>query len=97
LLDEHLSSQLDNFKIESFQSADALCNLHNILDIRHADDSGIEDHPHILGRLYYWDILLSIQLGFTDIQFVICLSIELVQPANSASHQTNRETNAGDS
>jgi hypothetical protein len=53
---EHLRRGLDNFKVESFQSADALGKLLSKVDFRLRDDSWIEDDLHIFITLYYRDI-----------------------------------------
>jgi hypothetical protein len=45
--DQHLTGGLDNFKIESFHSADALRNLLSELDFVLGEDSCIEDDSHI--------------------------------------------------
>jgi hypothetical protein len=43
-IEQHLRHALDNFKIESLQSADALRKLFSQLDFVVCDDSWIEDH-----------------------------------------------------
>jgi hypothetical protein len=60
-IDQHLRHGLDNFKIESFQSADAMRKLLSQLDFRLGDDSWIDDDSHIFGILYYRDIFKYIQ------------------------------------
>jgi hypothetical protein len=60
-IDQHLRHGLDNFNIESFQSADALRKLLSILDFELGNDSWIEEDLHIFGTLYYRDIFKCIQ------------------------------------
>ena len=48
-MDQHLRHGLDNYIIESFQSADALRKLLSELDSGLSDDSWIEDDSHIFG------------------------------------------------
>jgi hypothetical protein len=55
-IDQHLRHGQDNYKIESFQSGDALGKLLSELDFELGDDSWIEDNTHIFGTLYYRDI-----------------------------------------
>jgi len=55
-IDQHLRNGLDNFKIKSFQSGDALKMLLSQLDFGHGDDSGVEDYSPIFRTLYYSDI-----------------------------------------
>jgi len=55
--DQHLRCGQANFKIESFPSANALWKLLSQLDFGLGDDSCIEDHSHIFGRLCYSDIV----------------------------------------
>jgi len=50
-MDQHLTGGLENFKVESFQSADALQKLLSELDLMLWDDHWIEDHSHIVGTL----------------------------------------------
>jgi len=50
-IDQHLGHGLDSFKIESFQSADALGKLISATDFGLSDDSWIEDHSHVFGTL----------------------------------------------
>ena len=60
-INQHLRCGLDNFKIESLQSADAMQKLLSELDFGLRDDSWIEDDSNIFGTLYYMDIFKSIQ------------------------------------
>jgi len=55
-IDQHLRRGLDNYKIESFQSADALRKLLSELDFGLGNDSCIDDDSHIFGTLFYRDI-----------------------------------------
>jgi len=47
----HLMSEQDNFKIESFESVDALRKFLPELNFGLSNDSWIEDHSHIFGTL----------------------------------------------
>ena len=51
-IDQHLRRGLDNYKIEPFQSADALVKLLSELDFGLSNNSYIEDDSHIFGKLY---------------------------------------------
>ena len=55
-IDQHLSGGLDNYKIGSFQSADALRKLLPELDFGLGNDRWIEDDSHIFGTLFNRDI-----------------------------------------
>jgi hypothetical protein len=55
-IDQHLRRGLDNFKIESFHSADGLPRLLSELDFGLGNDSWNEDDSHMFGTLYYRDI-----------------------------------------
>jgi len=68
-IDQHLRRGLDNFKIESFQSADALRKLHSELDFGLGDDGWIEDDSHIFGTLFYRDIFKCIQFLLAHLLF----------------------------
>ena len=59
-IDQHLRHGLDNFNIESFQSADGLRQLLSEHNFGLGSDSWIEDHSHIFGTLYYRDIFKCI-------------------------------------
>ena len=85
-IDQHLRHGLDNFNIESFQSADALRNLLSRLDFGLGNDSWIEDHSHIFGTLYYRDIFKCIHFLLAHLPFKAHLNFELVRLADSESH-----------
>jgi hypothetical protein len=55
-IDQHLIRELDNFKIESSQSADTLQNLFSELDFGLGDHSWIADDSYIFRLLYSRDI-----------------------------------------
>ena len=82
-IDQHLRHGLDNFKIESFHSADALQKLLSELDFGLGDDSWIEDDSHIFGTLYYRDIFKCIQFLLAHLPFQAHLDFELVHLADS--------------
>jgi hypothetical protein len=60
-IDQHPRRGLDNYKIESFQSADDLRKLLSELDFGLSDNTWIEDDSHIFETLYYRDIFKCIQ------------------------------------
>jgi hypothetical protein len=68
-IDQHLTGGLDNFNIESFQSADALQKLLSRLEFRLGNDSWIEDHSHIFGKLYHRDTFKCIQFILAHVPF----------------------------
>jgi len=61
-IDQHSRRGLDNFKIESCQSADAMRKLLCELDFGFGDDSWNQDDSHIFGTLYDRDIFKCIQI-----------------------------------
>jgi len=85
-IDQHLRRGRDNFKIESFQSADALRKLLSELNLWLSDNSWIEDDSHIFGILYYRDIFKCIQLLLAHLPFQAHLHFELVHLADSEGH-----------
>jgi hypothetical protein len=93
---EHLRHGLDNYKIESFQSADALQKLLSELDFVLIDDSWIEDDSHLFGTLYYWDVFKCIQFLLVHLPFQKHPDFEPVRLADSAGHRINSEMNTGD-
>jgi len=95
-IDQHLRRGLDNLKIESFQSADALRKLLSELDFGLGDDSWIEDHSHIFGTLYYRDIFKCIQFLLAHLPFQAHLDCEPVRLADLESRQIYSEMNTGD-
>jgi len=95
-IDQHLMHGLDNLKIESFQSAEALQKLLSQLDLGFGDDSWIEDHSHIFGTLYYRDIFKCIQFLLAHLPFQAHLDFKLVHVADSRGHRIYSEMNTGD-
>jgi hypothetical protein len=95
-IDQHLRRGLDNFKIESFQSADALRKLLSEIDFGLGDDSWIEDHSHIFGTLYYRDIFKCMQFLLAHLPFQAHLDFEPVRLADSESRRIYSEMNTGD-
>jgi len=95
-MDQHLRRRLDNFKIELFQSADALRKLLSELDLGLSDDSWIEDDSHIFRTLYYRDLFRCIQLLLAHLPFQAHLDFEQVRLADSEGHQICSEMNIGD-
>ena len=84
-IDQHLTRRLDNFNIDSFQSADALRKLLSRLDSRLGNDSWIEDHSHIFGTLYYRDSFRSIQFIVAHLPCHRHLDVESVHLTESES------------
>jgi len=82
-IDQHLRRGLDNFKIESFQSADARQKLLSQPHFGLGDDSWIEDDSHIFGTLYYRDIFKCIQFLSAQLPFQAHLDLEPVCLAHS--------------
>src|SRR5882757_2002005 len=95
-IDQHLRRGLDNFSIESFQSADALRNLLSRLDFGLGNDSWIEDHSHIFRILYYRDIFKCIQFLLAHLPFQAHLDFEPVRLADSEGRRIYSEMNTGD-
>jgi len=87
---------LDNFNIESFQSADALQKLLSRLNFGLGNDSWIEDHSPIFGTLYYHDIFKCIQFHLAHLPFQAHLDFKLVRLADSPSRRIYSEMNTGD-
>jgi len=94
-IDQHLTRGLDNFKIESFQSADALRNLLSEIDLRLGEDSWIKDDSHSFGTLYYRDNFKCIQFLLVKLAFQAQLDFEQVHLADSESHRIYSEMNSG--
>jgi len=82
LIDQHLRHGLDNFYLESFQSADALRKLLSRLDFGLGNDSWIEDHSHIFGTLYYRDIFKCIQFLLAHLPYQGHLDFEPMRLAD---------------
>jgi len=82
-IDHHLRHGLDNIKIKSFQSADALQKLISELDFGLGNDSWIEDDLHIFRTLYYRDIFKCIQFLQAHLPFQAHHNFESVGLADS--------------
>jgi hypothetical protein len=95
-IDEHLRHGLDNFKIESIQSANALWKLLTELNFGPGDDSWIEDDSHIFGVFYYRDIFKCIQFLLPHIPFQAHLDLELVRLTESEGRRIYSEMDTGD-
>jgi len=77
-IDQHLRHGLDNFKIESFHSADALRKLLSEHNFGLGDDSWIEDDSHIFETLYYRNIFKCMQFLLAHFPFQAHLDFEPV-------------------
>jgi len=95
-IDQHLRRGLDNFNIESFQSADAQRKLVSRLDFGVGNDSWIDDHSDIFGTLYYRDIFQCIQFLLAHLPLQAHLDSEPVGLADSDSRRIYSEMNTGD-
>jgi len=95
-INQHLRGGLDNFKIESFQSADALRKLLSELNFGLGDEGWIEDHSHIFGTLYCRDIFKCIQFLLAHLPFQAHLNFEPVRLPDSESRRIYSEMNTGD-
>jgi len=95
-IDQHLRRALDNYKIESFQSADALRKLLSELNCGLRDDSWIEVDSHIFGTLFYRDISKCIQFLWAHLPFLAHLDFELVRLVDSESRRIYSKMNMGD-
>jgi hypothetical protein len=96
LTDQHLRHGLDNFKIESFQLADALPKLLAELDFGLGNDNWIEDDSHIFGTLFVSHILKCNRLLLAHLPFEAHLTFELVHLADSEGGRIYSEMNRGD-
>jgi len=95
-IDQHLRHRLDNFKIQSFQSADPLRKLLSELDFTLGDDGSIQDHSHIFVTLYYRDVFKCIQFVLAHPPFQADMDFEPVRLADSEGRQIYSEINTGD-
>jgi len=95
-IDQHLGRGLENCKMESFQSADALQKLLSPLDFGVGDDCWIEDNLHIFGTLYYRDIFNCIQFLLAHLPFQVHLNLEIVYVVDSENHRIYSVMNTGD-
>jgi len=95
-IDQHLRCGLDNFKIQFFQSSDAMQQLLSELDFGLGDDSWIEDDSHIFGPLYYRDIFKRIQFLLAHLPLQKHHDFKPVRLADSKGHHIYSEMNTGD-
>ena len=95
-IERHLWHGEDNFKIESFHSADALRKLLSELDFGLGDDSWIADESHIFGTLYYRDIFKCIRFLLAHLPFQEHLDCEPGYLAASEGHRIYSDMNRGD-
>jgi hypothetical protein len=82
-LDQHVKRGLDNYKLESFRSADALGKLLSELNFGLGDDSWIEDDLHIFGTLFYRDLFKCIQFLLEHLPLQAHLGFEPVRLVDS--------------
>jgi hypothetical protein len=95
-IDQHLRHGLDNFKMESFQSADDMRKLLSQLDFRLGDDSWIDDESHIFGKLYYRDIFKYIQFLIAHLALQTHLDFKPVHLAVSEGRRIYCKMNTSD-
>jgi hypothetical protein len=95
-IDQHLRRGLDNFKIKSCQSADALRKLLSDLNFKLGNNSLIEDDSHIFGTLYYRDIFNYIRFLLAHRPFQAHLDFEPVYLADPEGCPIYLEINTGD-
>jgi len=95
-IDQHLRRGLDNIKIESFQTANAMQKLHSKLDFGLGDDSWIDDDSPLFGTLYYSDIFKCIQLLLAHLPFQAHLDFEPVRLPDWEGHRIYSKRNTGD-
>jgi hypothetical protein len=95
-IDQHPRHGLDNYKIKSFQSPDALRKLLSELDFGVGNDTWIEDDSHIFGTLFYRDIFKCIQFLLGHLPFQAHLDFESVRLADSEGRRIYSEMNTGD-
>jgi len=93
---QHLRCGLDNYKIESFQSAAALRKVLSQLHFGLSDDSWIEDDSHIFGTLSYRAIVKCIQFRLAHLPFQAHLDFEPVHLADSDGRRIYSEMKMGD-
>ena len=94
-IDQHLRHGLDNFKIESFQSGDAMRTLLSELNFGLGNDSWIDDQSHIFGTLYYRDIFKCMQFLLAHHPFQAHLDFELFWLADSEGPRIYSKMNMG--
>jgi len=96
LIDQHLRCGLDNFKIESYQSAEAFRKLLSELDFGLSDDSWIDDDSHNFGTLFYRDIFECIEFLLPHLPFQAHLNVQPVRLADSQGRRIYSEMNTAD-
>jgi len=84
---------LENFKIVSFQSADALQKLLSEIDFGLGYECWIEDYSPIFGTLYYSDIFQCIQFLLAIFPLQAQLNLETVCLADLESRPIYSEMN----
>jgi hypothetical protein len=95
-IDQHLRHGQDNYKIESFQSADALLSLLSELNFGLGDHSWVNDDSHIFGSLYHRDILKCIQSLLAHLPYQAHLSFKLLRLAGFEGRRIDSEMITGD-
>jgi len=95
-IDQHFRGGLDNFKIEYFQSADAMRKLLSELNFGLGSNSWIDDDSHVFGTLYCRDIFKCIQCLLTHLPCQVHLDFELVRLAVSVGHPIYSKMNMAD-
>jgi len=95
-IDQHLRHGLDTYKIETFQSADALRKRLSELDFVLGHDSSIEDDSPIFGTLFYRDIFKCIRLFLAHLPFQAHLDCKQVRLADSEGNRIYSEMHPGD-
>ena len=94
-IDQHLKHGLDDFRIESFQSATELWALLESIDFGLGAESWLEDSSQTFGTLYYRDIFRCIKFLLAYIPFATHLDFELVRLADSEGCHVYSEMNTG--
>jgi hypothetical protein len=87
---------LDNFKIQSFQSANTLRELLSGIIFGLGNDSWIDHHSHIFGTLYYQDIFECIQFLLAHFPFPAHFNFKPVRLADSENRQIYNKIITGD-
>jgi hypothetical protein len=94
--DQHLQHELDNFKIELFQSVDSLRKLLSEVNIGLGDDCWVQDYSHILETLYYRDIFKCIHWLLAHLPCQAYLILEPVCLTDPESHTMHSKTDRSD-
>ena len=95
-IDQHPRRGLDNYTIESLESADDLRKLLSELYFALSNDGWIEDDSHIFRTVYYRDIFKCIQCLLAHRPFQAHLDFEPVRHSGTEGHRIHREKNTGD-